>query len=353
MRGNVSFLWGFVCCLLLFALGCSSDDEDNSDNNEDGDLDESVSEVIRAAEGGTLALPSGKATLTVPAGALSEDTELSLSVVSTDELPNADDLGSLGFDFGPDGTTFLENVTIELALEGTVPEDHKAVLAVLDGESWTEIEGSSLKDGTVSGETDHFSTYAIVFVGDSMNMVTSDCEDLDFQACGGDLSGSWSIKDICMEATIGENPFAGITECEDSLWAYTLDWTGTVLFNNDGTYSITNYGFTQTVDIAISGACLVAKWPDFTAEENCTMIEESDNTGTCSYSNDMCTCQSEPTQKTIDDITGTWSVDGNNVTTEEDGGDEGPQTSGYCVEGNVAVSELNVNNATGYMILER
>ena len=352
MEKRTKIVLAMVFCLLLTMWGCGSDDDEGSNNNPSGVVGETASETITAADGGTLETASGSAKLTVPAGALDEDLELSVTTVATAGFPDGDKLGSLGFEFGPDGTTFSTPVTIALAFDGTVPADHKAVLAVLEDGAWTEVEGSGLAGGMVSGETDHFSTYIILFVGDTATMITAECVDLEFTACGGDPTGTWAIKDICIEMQTIENPFKDYPECQDIVYAYKTDWTGTWTINGDGTFSVTNFGFTLGLDVQISELCLTTAWSNHTAQESCDEISENDTVGNCTLADGVCTCDGEPEQKTIGDMTGTWTTDGTSMTSEVEDGD-GPETVEYCVDGNLLISEFNMGEAEGYIIMEK
>ena len=65
--------------------------------------------LISAAAGGTVTSPDGLLTLTIPAGSLSEDTNISIEVVPESDYPPAlVDAGIVGevYDIQPDGTVF-------------------------------------------------------------------------------------------------------------------------------------------------------------------------------------------------------------------------------------------------------
>ena len=354
MKKHTLLMWMCVFCLMFALTACGSDDDDgnNSNNEPSGEVGETASQTITAADGGTLELPSGAAKLTVPADALDEDLELSVTSIATTGLPDADNLGSLGFEFGPDGTTFSTPVTIELAFEGTVPDDHKAVLAVLEDGAWTEVEGSALDGKKVVGETDHFSTYIILFVGDTASLITTECADFEFTACGGDMTGTWKVKDICIEMGLFDNPFADTPECQDSVYAATFDWDGIWEINSDGTLSVSNFSYTSGVDIVVTSACLDAYFPGVAPAESCEGI--ADDELTCAFADDTCTCETEPETKVmVESVTGTWSVDGTTMTSELDEGGDGPSSSEYCVDGNIATSEFDMGDGEGYIIFEK
>src|SRR5690606_2950292 len=74
--------------------------------------------VTIGSEGGVLSI--GGATLTVPAGALNQDTEIRVLLGSPP--PGADTTGLLGmsYDFSPDGTVFDPPAELELPVDGTI-----------------------------------------------------------------------------------------------------------------------------------------------------------------------------------------------------------------------------------------
>jgi hypothetical protein len=121
-------------------MACSSDSEN---------IPEPVSETISAAEGGSVATADNTAKITIPAGALAEDTEISIEAESKSGQPEAENLGSAVFNFGPDGLQFAAPVTIELKLDDDVPDGKVAVLAVLEDDKWSPISGSALSGNSV------------------------------------------------------------------------------------------------------------------------------------------------------------------------------------------------------------
>lgn len=113
--------------------------------------------------GGTAASENGRASATVPPGALSQETIITVSPASN---PPAGAIGT-AFQFGPAGTTFSQAVTISIAyddtaLNGVAETDLRLATAV--NNQWQGTGNSKVETGTnvVSGETTHFSVFAIV-----------------------------------------------------------------------------------------------------------------------------------------------------------------------------------------------
>ncbi len=103
---------GLVLALILVLLsGCG----------EKGVLP--VEERISAAQGGSIGTSDGKIALEIPPGALTEDTTVSIRVLSEDEwTDDIKDLSPVGpvYSLEPDGLIFQEPVTVKLALDSTL-----------------------------------------------------------------------------------------------------------------------------------------------------------------------------------------------------------------------------------------
>lgn len=82
-----------------------------------------ATQTISAAQGGTVKAPSGKATLTVPAGALAADTQVSIR-----ELPQEAGLAIAPvYDIQPDGLEFSKPATLTIQFAaGDLPEGYAA-----------------------------------------------------------------------------------------------------------------------------------------------------------------------------------------------------------------------------------
>ncbi len=82
-----------------------------------------VEEPVLAAQGGSIGTSDGKITLEIPSGALTEDTTVSIRVLSEDEwTDDIKDLNPVGpvYSLEPDGLTFQKPVTVKLALDSSL-----------------------------------------------------------------------------------------------------------------------------------------------------------------------------------------------------------------------------------------
>ncbi len=117
-------------------------------------LSQSASDTISASEGGSIV--NGHVTLVFPAGALDEDTEI--TILLPDPLV-------LVAEFSPDDLTFNEPVTMRWNLEGTTSEgDAENTSSIWYNEQtqlWEELESLTPPDSnTTETGLDHFSKYA-------------------------------------------------------------------------------------------------------------------------------------------------------------------------------------------------
>lgn len=141
------------CLLLLGLLGCAVDGAEAGPRSV-------------GPEGGTLELNG--VTLQVPAGAVADDTALSVAPlkdersVGTPHLSGEDTLvlTSKVYAFTPHGTKFAQPVAVALPYEG------KADMVVRrEGDkdaAWERMDGATFKDGLAHFEIDGFSYYATV-----------------------------------------------------------------------------------------------------------------------------------------------------------------------------------------------
>ena len=195
-----------------------------ADPLDDCDTDGSTAEEVPADEGGTIETPDGSLTLDIPAGALDQDTTISVtelvpgeSAVDLTVGPNPGDGQAVSvFDLEPDGQEFDPPVTLTFVAD--VSEVHPNHLEDLTLYLWTDTDSDGVEDRfvdvpgaacsvvndppgcdpsdppaacvstvTCTAEVDHFSVYALVapFDGDDDGIP--------------DLFGG--IEDICPEGS--------------------------------------------------------------------------------------------------------------------------------------------------------
>lgn len=135
----------------------------------DGVGHESVGQRVVAAEGAYVCTSDEGAHIAIPAGALAEDTVITITEVPLPE--EALEQGAVGpaYDFGPDGTHFLTPVWIQLHVRD-LPAGRSIEELSLYNQSGGVVEELSdvyvdAEAGSISGTTTHFSIFYAAFSG--------------------------------------------------------------------------------------------------------------------------------------------------------------------------------------------
>lgn len=115
-------------------------------------------------------LTYGDVTLDIPANSLPADTTVTIKQVTPTEIPTGDiSLVGKVIDFGPDGTTFADPVTIkltytdeELSLAGVTEDDLSPYY--YDGSNWIVISGFTIDKtaNTITFTINHFTQFSIL-----------------------------------------------------------------------------------------------------------------------------------------------------------------------------------------------
>jgi len=342
-------------CVLALAGALSACGDDSSggadggdvpgdgDGDGDGDIDP-ISEMITADDGGEIVTQG--ASINIPAGALSEDTEITVDVILATDVPEAENVASLIYDFGPDGTTFSTPVELTIALNGSVPSGMEAKMAWLDEESdkWMPLADSQIVGDEVTATTTHFTMFAIVIK--ASGQTEGACTDFaDFDACGGDVEGTWEFFAACADVSPedlfnGEMPFG---ECPDLAVTFNIDLSGSVTFEAGGAYnsSITRSG---GVVISVPESCLMgatceqAFAPDPEDPEDMSSFEVVD--GVCEVM--------LPEDDSTEAETGTYELDDNMLIMQGMDDTEADAPQQYCVQGNtITVRNVDIDEETG------
>ena len=318
--------------LLAFAAplaACSSDDDTNKGGQS---TNTTTTKRISAAEGGSVSDPAGTATLDIPAGALAEDTDITLAV----SAPTSATVSSI-YDFGPDGLTFLKPATLTIKVDAAAVGDKEVVLAVEQGGKFVTLAGSSYADGVATAPVEHFSKFAVVFVdGQTENNA---CDDLvtNFDACGGDIAGTWVFDDFCAGKIQGGGP---VKNCPQQEVTVDIEQVGLeYTFGEDGSFS-------STAGTEVEKMTVVAPLSCFGGAPNCAAVaagaDPSEGQVTCSDQGSDCNCTRTRSNDRVAK-TGTYETeDGGKVTIND--GDE-PDEALYCVQGDklhVLLEEANV-----------
>jgi hypothetical protein len=321
------------------SVGCSSDsDKDPSSQT----TEESVTVSITAADGGEVKL--GKATLSIPAGALAEDLDVTLETKKpASSLPDQDTLKGMTYDFGPDGTTFEKPVELTLPLSATPGDGEKAVISWYDeaSKSWKDLT-ATVDGSSISAEVEHFTLFIVRFKG-----VAAGSFDCGFEACGSEgLDGTWNLAGACFDTGKQDNPFADIPGCEDSVFDVGVDAEGEVTFDA-GTFDY-HWTFTGLLDLDVSAACADA----LSQGQGCEAFAPDDGV-VCVTKGARCACSGpagDPEEKMG---TGMYETSGNTISFTEEGDTDGPDIQEICVKGDEAKlfeSKMELDEDTGMQV---
>src|SRR5207248_7920024 len=109
-----------------------------------------VVEAVIGPGGGSLGLPDGSATLTFPAGSVSESTTVRIERTTAPPVPASQQLASSAVDLtartaaGNPVATFAAPVDITLAYTGSPPDG----VFFWTGSAWTPVDSSTVDSGS-------------------------------------------------------------------------------------------------------------------------------------------------------------------------------------------------------------
>lgn len=157
---------GCLIIILLNLIRCS-DDESVSNNKpivtDRGSVQGSAVTASIGTAGGSLTSVDGNLTVTIPAGALTSNTTISIQPIS-----NEGPLGlGLGYRLSPEGTTFQQPVTLSFKyndeLLDNAEEDFLWIITQANDGSWNALLKSEVNTSTktVTVTTTHFSDWAL------------------------------------------------------------------------------------------------------------------------------------------------------------------------------------------------
>ena len=158
-----------VPALLGIALlaGCGGGSADHFVPNPGGGSGITARQMVRAADGGVVRSADGSVTLSVPAGALAADTEITMSPASSSPGPAPFSAAGVAAQLGPAGLRFSRPATITMRLGSLPPGSATRHLTIMrtSANGLVERLGDVRVDsiaGTISGSTSHFSSFVVV-----------------------------------------------------------------------------------------------------------------------------------------------------------------------------------------------
>lgn len=324
-----------ACALALVvgchAAGCNNDTEASRSGAEAG---EPAAKTIRAAKGGKV--ETAGAYVTIPAGALEEDTKITVEELAREGLPELDRVASRVFDFGPDGTDFAAPVTVSIDFDAArTPKRMRAVLAFLDDDEWQLLADTKVAGNRASASTTHFTPFAVLFAPEE-EAPAAGCALDEFEACGGDLIGSWAFELGCL--TLPDNVLSAggdaFAMCDAASASAAIELSGTITFGEDGSYELE-----QTADTTIT-----KRLPKGCLDEGmeCDALD-GDAGGKTSDEGDRC----EQVQSSSADRSdqGTYVVEDDTFVTTSEGVETAAPAVEYCVVGDELTAKASMGGA--------
>ena len=308
-----------LACALALVAACSNDTEAS---REGAQASEPVAKTIRAAKGGKV--ETGGASVSIPADALDDDTKITIEELARAGLPELARVASRVFDFGPDGTEFSEPVEIAIDFDAArTPKKMRAVLAYLDGDEWQPLADTEVDDNRARASTTHFTPYAVLFAPKDDEPADSCAMDA-FEACGGDLVGSWDFELGCLTLpdnvlSAGDDAFA---MCDGASASAAIELSGTITFGEDGSYELE-----QT-----AGTTITKRLPKGCLEDGveCDSLS-SEAAGDATDEGDHCQVVQESSADHSDK--GSYEVEDDTFITTTDGAETAAPAVEYCVDG--------------------
>jgi len=176
-----------------------------------------------------------------------------------------------------------------------------------------------------------------------------------FKACGGDVVGTWNVKDVCFEDALKlfdaqlDEP-----ECDGIVRSVDPQASGTYAFSKDGIAS-SDLTLQLDIDMLWTGACLSAIAGGASVDLNaaCSAIERSNSMqaefegGACNVKGNACACLITSMPKTVTS-SGGYKVEGKNLV-DVMASDSAP----FCVAGDTLTLSVTSSSITGQIILVR
>ena len=166
MKNSTILVLLLACLAALALIGCDKD-KTPTDPGPDPPSEQSENTKTVGPDGGTVTFHEGAVELEVPAGALDEET--AITVEPATDFPQSGRLvQNTVFDFGPDGLAFTEPVQLTIRYaESDIPDgvvEPRLRLFRAQPDAWQEIAGSASDAAAdeVTGEIDGFSVMGVL-----------------------------------------------------------------------------------------------------------------------------------------------------------------------------------------------
>jgi hypothetical protein len=180
----------------------------------------------------------------------------------------------------------------------------------------------------------------------------------DFEACGGDPEGAWTIEamysDVDTEMlgmSLLSMHFAEEPSCAGAVHDVGLIPEGTYHFGPGSQYRVDGT-LSYNVELTVTGDCFTALSPaDAPSADACAEFESifqsqaSKAAATCGFAKNACECSVSTTKTVIDDV-GTFRVEGDTLTLNG-------QATEFCVDGDRLEIRRDVSDRSVLVVLSK
>lgn len=164
-----------------------------------------------------------------------------------------------------------------------------------------------------------------------------------FNACGGDIVGTWEWQTSCGDATPSSSA------CESTLTPEMLVASNTVIISADGTINATmvsaDVDYTATYNAACFSTITGQPKTDADVVQLCNdmnAVSDTNLTASCAMEGTSCVCSYQSRSQTRS-TTSTFTTSGNTILSTDAEGNA--STNSYCVSGSTLTLSLSTANA--------
>lgn len=138
----------FFVSFLILISGCHNDSHDSNIDNEG--LSFEIESPVTAAQGGIFTSPDGNVTINIPANALSEDTDLLVTIDDISAATPKDNMRVAGasYDVSLGRASLLQNITIEIGVNSVPTHPELAEISILDETSLQSLPANFYRKST-------------------------------------------------------------------------------------------------------------------------------------------------------------------------------------------------------------
>jgi len=172
-------------------------------------------------------------------------------------------------------------------------------------------------------------------------------------ACGGDVVGTWNVSSSCLAISGDMDVFLAALACPTVPATGSLQTTGTLILNEDGTYT-DNTTTTGSVTFPLDSSCLAISGVPVECDRAANIFSALGwKTASCAETNGQCSCSLSTEQQgglgqvlPYTEPTGSYKIEGMQLTMDK-------ATYSYCGAGDTLTLTPQMMGLTGTVVLQR